>query len=120
MGQYLDLAKQQAQRSLDEGSRFLEKTPGKVRAVSDAEVIIKPAVRPSGTPLPPVYWERQGRIVGPGQPEFFFRDSASQIGLILRYEGELVSVSDSMLRSRKAFLEQREVKAVELIREGYR
>lgn len=84
------------------------------------EVIVEPAVRPDGGLLMPVYWEHQGQIIGPGQPEFFFRDSFGQVGLILRYEGDLISVADFMLRSYKAFTEQRPLKEVELIREGHR
>lgn len=81
------------------------------------KVIVESALRPDGTSLRPVYWERQGRIIGPGQPEFFFRDSFGQVGLIVRYEGELVSIADSMLRSHKAFNQQRPLKEVELVRE---
>lgn len=84
------------------------------------EVIVEPAVRPDGTPVRPVYWESQGRIIGPGRPEFFFQDSTGQVGLILHYEGDLVSVAAFMLRSYKAFIEQRPLKEVELVREGHR
>ena len=84
------------------------------------KVIVEPAVKPDGAPLRPAYWERQGRIVGPGQPEFFFRDNFGQVGLIISYEGDLVSVADSVLRSEKAFIEQRPLTEVELIREGHR
>lgn len=82
----------------------------------DKDILIELAVKPDGTPLRPVYWERQGRIIGPGQPEFFFRDSASQVGLIIRYQGDLVSIADSMLRSRRNFEQQAETREVEPIR----
>lgn len=81
--------------------------------------MLEPAVTPDGTPLSPVYWERQGRIIGPGQPEFFFQDSTGQLGLNLRYEGDIVSVAPSILRSYKAFIEQRPIKEVKLIREEH-
>ena len=74
------------------------------------KVIVEPAVRSNGTSLRPVYWERQEQIIGPGQPEFFFRDSFGQVGLIIRYDGDLISVADSMLRSYTAFTKQRALK----------
>lgn len=83
------------------------------------KIIVEPAVRPDGTSLRPVYWERLGRIIGPGQPEFFFRDSVGQVGLIVHHEGDLVSVADSMLRSHKAFTQQRPLREVELVRDWH-
>jgi len=97
-----------------EALRLIAKASGKVRVVSP--IIVEPAVKPDGTALKPVYWERQGRIIGPGQPEFFFRDSAGQVGLIIRYEGELVSVADTMLRTRTAYENQRVIREIEPIR----
>lgn len=81
-------------------------------------VVIEPAMRPDGSPLSPVYWESQGRIVGPGHPEYFFRDSAGQEGLVVRHEGALVHIAASILRPSKAFVAQRPLTEVELIREG--
>jgi len=124
MGQYLNLAKQQARHSAPMSDALRSMTPshgGCDVPMSDNRVdfppiVIEPAMRPDGTPLRPVYWERHGRIIGPGQPEFFFRDSAGQVGLIIRYQDDLVSVADFMLRSRKAFEEQPIAHEVEPVR----
>jgi len=82
------------------------------------EVVREPAMKPDGSPLRPVFWEHHRQIIGPGQPEFFFQDSTGQIGLIIRYKEEIVWVAESMLRSRKAFLEQDAVKEMDIIRES--
>jgi hypothetical protein len=60
-----------------------------------------------------VYFERQGRIVGPAQPEFFFRDSGGQIGLIVRYENAPVSIDHKMLRSRRHFETQHPLRSTQ-------
>jgi hypothetical protein len=78
-----------------------------------AAVLTEPAVRPDGTPISPVFFERQGRIVGPAQPEFFFRDSAGQIGLIVRYEHAPVSIDHKMLRSRRQFETQHPLRSTQ-------
>lgn len=82
-------------------------------------VVIEPAMRPDGNPLSPVYWESQGRIVGPGQPEYFFRDSAGQEGLVVRHEGALAHIAASILRPFEAFVAQRPLTEVKLVREGH-
>jgi hypothetical protein len=75
--------------------------------------LVEPAVRPDGSPISPVYFERQGRIVGPAQPEFFFRDSSGQIGLIVRYENAPVSIDHRMLRSRRQFETQHPLRSTQ-------
>ena len=87
---------------------------------TDGTTVVEPAMKPDGTPLSPVYWESQGRIVGPGQPGYIFRDRTGQEGMGIRYEGGLVEVADAMLRSHKAFLEHRPLKEVEPVREDHR
>jgi len=80
------------------------------------EVVREPAMKPDGSPLRPVFWEHQGRIIGPGQPEFFYQDNTGQIGLIIRYKEDIVWVADSKLRSREAFLAQQDAKETGLNR----
>lgn len=82
-------------------------------------VVIEPAMKSDGSPLDPVYWESRGRIVGPGHPEYFFRDSAGQEGLVVRHQGALAHIAASILRPFKAFVAQRPLTEVELVREGH-
>ncbi len=79
----------------EEAVKLLQKVPDKVREV-------QPAINADGFPLNPVYWEREdGAIDGPGQPEFI-----SEVGLIVAYGSNVVTVSDETLRSKKAFESQ--------------
>lgn len=76
-------------------------------------VVVEPAIKPDGTPLTPVYWERSdGSISGPAPVDFFYQMGSTD-GLIVTYRGELIWINANRLRSRKAFLEQPEVREVD-------
>jgi hypothetical protein len=69
----------------DEASILLRKVPGKVRVVAVESVTVEPAIKPDGTPLTPVYWERgDGSISGPASVDFFYRMGSTD-GLIVTY-----------------------------------
>jgi len=73
-------------------------------------------IEPAAPNAKGVYWEMgDGRILGPAVPEFFLRDG-EEYWISVTFEGHIRFIRDDRLRSRKAFLEQREVKEVELIR----
>lgn len=100
----------------EEARKLLVKAHGKVRIVAKERIIMEPAKKPNGSPLSPIYWETgDGRILGPAAPEFFLRDG-EEYWISVTFEGHIRFIRDDRLRSRKAFLEQREVKEVELIR----
>jgi hypothetical protein len=97
----------------DEASILLRKVPGKVRVVAVESVTVEPAIKPDGTPLTPVYWERgDGSISGPASVDFFYRMGSTD-GLIVTYRGEMIWINANQLRSLKAFLEQSEVREVD-------
>jgi hypothetical protein len=63
-----------------------------------------------------IYWETgTGRILGPAIPEFLARDGDS-FWISTTFQQTIWWINADRLRSKKAFLEQREVKEVELIR----
>jgi hypothetical protein len=73
-------------------------------------------IEPAAPNARPVYWETgSGRILGPAIPEFLARDS-STFWISTTFKGQIRWINADRLRSRKAFLEQLEVREVELIR----
>ncbi|GKS64837.1 hypothetical protein YTPLAS72_21410 [Nitrospira sp.] len=87
-----------------------------VRPPSPKDIEIEPAAKPDGSPLSPIYWETgDGRIIGPAVPEFFLRDG-DEYWISVTFEEHIRFIRDDRLRSRKTFLEQNEVREVELIR----
>ena len=63
-----------------------------------------------------IYWETgDGRILGPAVPEFLGRDG-STFWVSVTFEGQIRWINADRLRSHKAFLNQREVREVEVIR----
>jgi len=83
-----------------------------VSTVSTADSTIEQAA----THAKPVYWETgNGQILGPATPECLAR-SGDQFWVVTTFEGHIRWINAEQLRSKKAFLEQREIKEVELIR----
>jgi len=77
-------------------------------------------MKPDGSPLTPVYWERAGAIVGPGLPQFLAKvgdGPSASFWIVAQYENRPIWVNAVALRSRKQFEAQRPLTAVELIRE---
>ncbi|QPD04920.1 MAG: hypothetical protein Nkreftii_002694 [Candidatus Nitrospira kreftii] len=85
----------------EHGRRLLAKVPDKVRIVTTQSVVVEPAIRPDGSPLTPVYWERgDGSISGPASVEFFYRLGDTD-GLIVEHRGELVWINASSVVGHK-------------------
>lgn len=108
----------------DVATRILLKAIGKVRAVSEIEPIPpKAPSAPAAIPMEPatlnaraIYWESgTGRILGPAVPQFLLKDGAT-FWIVTTSQGDIWWINADRLRSRKAFLTQREVREVELIR----
>src|SRR5262249_9692424 len=77
----------QYQFSEDEARRLLERAKGKVRLVeSDEAITLEPAVKPDGSPLSPIYWERATGIVGPAVPEFMVKVGEA-FWIVAQFEG---------------------------------
>lgn len=63
-----------------------------------------------------IYWETgNGRILGPAVPEFLGRDG-NTFWVSVTFDDRIWWINADRLRSHKAFLNQREVREVELIR----
>jgi hypothetical protein len=80
--------------------------------------VIEPALRPDGSPLSPIYWERAtGDIAGPAQPEFFARmgqGTADQdFWIIVQYQGATVWVRSDRLRSKQQWMNRKPVVSVD-------
>ncbi len=99
-----------------EALKLLQRAPNKVRVVGDDRVTIEPAVKPDGSPLTPVYWQRpDGSIAGPAHVEFFCQLFGSD-GLIVALKGALFWINANLLRSRSTF-ETQQRSLVEVDRE---
>ena len=82
------------------------------------EVVIELAVRPDGSPLSPVYWQRAtGEIVGPGQPEFFAKIGRGatdrDFWIIATYNGEPTWIRADVLRSKQQWMNRKPVASVD-------
>ena len=99
----------------DESARELLKQAGdRVRVVSPAPVVIESAHQNAR----PVYWERaNGRIYGPGTPEFLAR-VGDDFWIVATFAGHPYWIRSDRLRSRKAFEQQPEVREVKRIPGG--
>lgn len=78
------------------------------------DVVIEPAVRPDGSPLSLVYWQRAtGEIVGPGQPEFFAKIGRGvtnqDFWVIATYNGEPTWIRSDLLRSKQQWMNRKPV-----------
>ncbi|NOS79106.1 MAG: hypothetical protein HOP35_14290 [Nitrospira sp.] len=91
----------------EEALRLISKAHGKVRAIPP--IVIEPAA----TNPRPIYWEAvDGRIVGPAVPECLAR-VGDEFWIVTTFADHLSWIRSDRLRSRKAFLEQREVREIE-------
>lgn len=90
--------------------------PAIVAALQAAENIV---IEPAAANPRPVYWERADlSIVGPGRPEFLAKvgtGATERFWVIVEYQGQAIWVQSNQLRSRKAFEQQAEVRAVKPI-----
>jgi len=85
---------------------------------SHADAVIEPAVRPDGSPLSPVYWQRAtGEIAGPGQPEFFAKIGRGatdrDFWIIATHNGDPTWIRADMLRSKQQWATQKPVVSVD-------
>ncbi len=90
--------------------------PGRVRIVQDAEVVMEAALKPDGSPLSPVFWERAGAIVGPGIPEFLAK-AGEEFWIVVQFRGQACWVNANQLRSRQQFEDQQPLKSIELMKD---
>ena len=98
----------------DSARSLITKAGDRVRVVSPAPVTIEPA----SSTARPVFWERaDGRIYGPGTPEFLAR-AGDEFWIVTTFEAQPRWIRSDRLRSRKAFEQQAEVREVELIPKG--
>ena len=82
-------------------------------AASREPVLCEEAIKPDGSPLTPIYWERGDRsISGPASVEFFYRLGSSD-GLIVAYEEELIWINAATLRSKQQWAKQKPVVEVD-------
>lgn len=104
--------------SPERGAKLLARASGRVRQVGpDEAVVIEPAVRWDGSPLPMVYWERgDTSISGPATP-LLFEQVGTDCVLVIDYRGEWISINANTLRSKKQFEQQRIPVMVERIKE---
>ena len=67
-----------------------------------------------------LYWEQaDGRIIGPARPEFLAMVNSgptTSFWIVTEYAGQGRWIRSDRLRSQKAFLEQRQIREIELIR----
>lgn len=87
----------------------------------DLPIVIEPAMKPDGSPLALVFWERSdGSIVGPAQPEHFAKagngDRDEDFWIIAMYQDAPVWIRSDRLRSKRQFETQRPVQPIEPIR----
>ncbi len=72
--------------------------------------------QPAAPNTRPIYWETgDGRILGPAVPEFLGKDG-NTFWVSVTFEGQIRWINADRLRSHKAFLNQRELQEIELIR----
>lgn len=73
-------------------------------------------IQPAAPNSRAIYWETgDGSILGPAVPEFLARDGGA-FWISTTFDGQIRWINADRLRSQKAFLNQREVREVELIR----
>ena len=102
--------------SEEDGRKLLAKVPDEVRVVPDAAVTIEPTVKPDGSPLSLVYWQRHDQIVGPGVPEFVLKDG-NTFWIAVAFQQQPVFVNAEQLRSRRQFEIQQRLKPTELMKD---
>lgn len=91
-------------------------TPNRSAFSHAASAIQSFEVQPAVSNAQPIYWETgTGHILGPAVPEFLARDGGS-FWISTTFEGQIRWINTDRLRSRKAFLQQAEVREIELIR----
>ena len=95
----------------DRARRLLDRAPGKVKVVSSTSDAVVDLAAPNARS---VYWEStDGRILGPGQPEFLARVGAGDgatFWVIVTYRGAVRWIRSDRLRSRQAWETQRKGK----------
>ncbi len=108
MGKYLDMIRRQD-----------DQDPLRQEALEP--MTVEPASRPDGSPVSPVYFERNdGCIYGPATVLDFMRASAGgpmRDWLVVEYQGLWEWVLSDRLRTRKQFETQKPLREVEWIRE---
>ena len=99
------------------GRRLLHKAVGKVREVFQSSDVVLDLAAPNATPL---FWERTGSIIGPGTPEFLAKvgdGPTASYWVVAQYEGQPVWINSNMLRSRRQFEAQHQLRVVDLLKE---
>jgi len=101
-------------------------TPSRDEAFSEATAPMPPlqatetiVIEPAPENPRPVYWERADlSIVGPGRPEFLAKVGEglrATYWVVAQFQGVPVWINSIVLRSKKAFEQQPEVRVVKLI-----
>ena len=90
-GQALDLDQKNAEK-------LLSRAPGLVRVVEPCDVTIEPAEN-----VRPVYWESDGKILGPAHVSHVAKVGDSEFWLCLEFQNSWRWVNSDLLRTQDAF-----------------